>query len=161
MVLCLCIDHPGSCQTLVLTLQKQIPLTLSLVKSTHIYCTVFPPGSDSRRRPTQALRHTRAYSGRKFQGHGFPGCGLAKEGHVGSGQTSHVDLGLPHSMGREEGSRWLEQTLAKQNISNFDVHRNDLRILSKSRIKTYQAGTWHSAKKLSGGMGAADPGTTL
>ena len=50
---------------------------------------------------------------------------------------------------------------AEQSISNFDVHRNDLRILSKSRIKTYQAGTWHSAKKLSGGMGAADPGTTL
>ena len=136
-------------------------LTTSLVKSTHVYCAVFPPGSDSRRRPTQALRHTRSYSGWKFQGRGSPGCGLAKEGHAGSGETSPVDLGLPHSVGREEGSRWLEQSLAKQDISNFYVHRSDLRILSKSRIRTYQAGTWHSAKKLSGGVGAADPGTML
>lgn len=49
--------------------------------------------------------------------------------------------------------------LAKQDISNFYVRMNDLRVLLKCRLRTEPGETWSSAyrNKLSGDMGAADP----
>lgn len=77
--------------------------------------------------------------GRKFQDHSFPGCGLEEEG-----PRLWVDQplgpGIASLQGEWEGSRWLEQSLPKQDISDSSVHRNDLGILLKYEIRHMRMG---------------------
>lgn len=67
--------------------------------------------------------------GRKFYGHGFPGSGLEEEG-CRLWVEKLLEPGIASLLEEGGGSEGLEQSLTKQ-ISDFYVHRHDLRILLK------------------------------
>lgn len=136
MASCLC---GSQCKTFVLALQKQMPL--NHLSGQGIHFTINPCGQTQDRGHIGPEAYLCLW---EFQGRGFLGCILEEEG-------CRFQLDKPLSPGiaslhsKEGGSRWLEQGLPKQDISNSYVHMNDPGHLLKCRIKTHQDGRWYSA----------------